>query len=364
MNFLIHIKGVSFLSERLFVFGIDYTAILCYNNSAFSVMRPINKLKGERFMPQEKFSRNAAITSQVIIIVWLALQLLTSVFQRSLLADMVRFGDLETPKVNSWTAIVLCLGGLSMTAANFMICQKKSKKAPLKTSAITAGLLPIAVRLAYVAQFRHASSAAEIEALSIYNSIYVEQLSYLLYVGAAVTIAAAAVYAFGDSETFPRKTSIASQIVIIVWTALQLLSSIFQRHVLKLFIADEQTINEAGKVNSYGAVALCFGGLLILAANFLICVKKGRLSPLLIASITTALLPIAAGRAMNVQNILAGYEGSDTFYVVSSYNTIVSSLSYLLYVGAVLAIAAGAVYIFSKGEKTVPEESGEVHDFE
>lgn len=327
----------------------------------------ISTSKGELFMPQEKFSRNAAITSQVIIIVWLALQLLTSIFQRSLLADMMWFGDSEIPKVNSWSAIVLCLGGLSMTAANFMICQKKGKKAPLKMSAITAGLLPIAVRLAEVAQFNRINNVGgieNVEALSVYNHYIVYPLSYLLYVGAVVTIAAAAVYAFGDSETFPRKTSIASQIVIIVWTALQLLSSIFQRHVLKLFIADEQTINEVGKVNSYGAVALCFGGLIILAANFLICVKKGRLSPLLIASITTALLPIAAGRAINVQNILAGYEGSDTFYVVSSYNTIVSSLSYLLYVGAVIAIAAGVVYIFSKGEKTVPAESVEAHDFE
>lgn len=318
-------------------------------------------------MPQEKFSRNTAITSQVIIIVWLAVQLLASIFQRSLLTNMVRFGDSETPKVNSWTVIVLCLGGLSMTAANFLICQKKSKKAPLIMSAVTAGLLPIAARLANMAQFNRLNNAdgiENVEALSVYSNYIVYPLSYLLYVGAVVTIAAAAVYAFGDSETFPRKASIASQIVIIVWTALQLLSSIFQRHVLKIFLTDEQTINEVGKVNSYGALALCFGGLLILAANFLICVKKERIAPLLIASITTALLPMAVERVTNVQNILASYEGMDTFYVVSSYNNIVNSLSYLLYVGAVIAIAAGAVYIFSKGEKTVPVKSEEVHDFE
>lgn len=316
-------------------------------------------------MPQGKFSRNTAITSQVIIIIWLALQLLASIFQKSLLADMMPRGSSEMQKVNSWAVIVLCLGGLFIISANFMICRQKGKKAPLIMSSVTAGLLPIAVRLTDTVQAQSLNNADGIESLqslSVYRNYIVYPLSYILYVGAVVTIAAVAVYAFRGSETFPRKVSIASQIVIIVWTALQLLSSIFQKSVLKLLGVSEQTIESAGKVNSYGVIVLCIGGFLILLANFLICVKKGRLSPLLIASITTGLLPTVAARLMNMQVIMASYESMDAFYVVSSYNVIVNILSYLRYIGAVLAIAAGAVYVFSKGEKGVPEQSGEVQD--
>lgn len=314
-------------------------------------------------MSKEKFSRSAAITSQVIITVWLAVQLLAGIFQKSLVRYMVNYSD-EIPKVNSWSVIVLCLGGLCMTAANFMICQKKNKKAPIMISTVTTALLPIVVQIANAAQFkRHTSAIEEYQALSIY-SVYVQTLSYLLYVGAVVTIAAAAVYAFGDVETFPRKASIASQVLLIVWTAMQLFSSIFQRHVLKIFIADEQTIDGVGKINSYAAAALCFGGLFILAANFMICQKKGRFAPMLVTSITTALLPMAVGRIVRVQNILAGFDSTNAVYVVGSYNTIVNFLSYILYVGAVLAIAASAVYLFSKEESVVTAESNNVHDFE
>lgn len=316
---------------------------------------------------KEKFSRNAAIISQVIIIVWLAVQLWASVFQRPLIAWLTRDNKSEILKVNSWAVIVLCVGGLFIIAANFMICQKKGKNAPLIMSAVTSGLLPIAVRLASMAQMQSLNNSDGVEslqALSVYSNCVVYPLSYLMYVGAVVTIAAAAVYAFGGSETFPRKTAIASHIVIILWTVLQLLSSLFQKSVLKLFGVYEDVTESVGKVNSYGAVVLCFGGLLILAANFLICQKKGKLSPLLIASITTALLPETFSRIAFQQNILAGYEGHDALYVVSYYNSIVSILSYLLYVAAVLAIASAAVYLFSKGENTVPAEKEEVCDFE
>lgn len=308
-------------------------------------------------MSQAKFSRNAAITSQVIITVWLAVQLLAGIFQKSIIELLCRLEDI--PKINSWAVIVLCVGSLCVISANLMICRKRGKNAPLLLSSIAAGLLPIAVQLSQIAQLNTLNNKSDINKFVVavvYNSDVVKPLSYLLYAGAAVTIAAAAVYAFGDSETFPRKASIASQTVFIVWTVLQLLSSIFQRNViLKICNLRESILDESGKITSYPAMALCFGGLLILAANVLICRKKGRLSPLLITSITTALLPIIAGLVMRIQNILAGFE---SVYVVGDYyNSIVITLSYLLYVSAVLAIAAAAVHLFADSNKNVPNEN-------
>ena len=314
-------------------------------------------------MSQEKFSRNAAITSQVIIIAWLAVQLLASIFKNPLIEPIYYHDDI--PKINSWAVIVLCAGSLCMTASNFMICRKKYKNAPLLLSAIAGGLLPIAVQIANVAQHNSLTSmVAEYQTLSVYIAYIVQPLSYMLYAGTVVTIAAAAVYAFGDSKALPRKMSIASQTVLIVWIALQLLSSIFQKNALKLFVAmNGQVLEEVGKITSYAALVFCFGGMLILAANILICSKKGKLSPLLISSITTELMPITAGRVMQVQNILAGFDSSDAVYVVGAYNSLVNILSYLFYFGAVLAIAAAAVNLFADVE-AVPVESIEVHDFE
>lgn len=303
-------------------------------------------------MSKEKFSRSAAISSQVIIVLWLAVQLLTSVFQQSVLMDFVRNGS-ELPKVNSWKVIALCAGGLCITAANFMICQKKGKKAPLIMSAVSTGLLPAASKIAETVQFNLLSGVVEeYEALSVYSVYIIQPLSYLLYAGAFVTAAAAAVYALGDSVTFPRKASIVSQTVIIVWTALQLLSSVFQKRVIGLFITDEQAIENAGKVTSYAAIALCFGGLFIIAANFLICQKKGKLAPLIMSAVAAGLTPIISARVNMVQKIMAGFKSLDTVYVFGSYSSIVGMLSYLLYVGAALAIAAAAAYLFEENKDT------------
>lgn len=317
-------------------------------------------------MTREKFSRNAAVTSQAIITVWLAAQLLASVFQRSLIGDLVRL-ESELPRVSPWEVIVLCAGGLCVIGANFMICRKKGKKVPLLLSAITSGLLPIAARLAGTAQFNSLTSAVEYQALSVYSKYIVQSISYLLYVGVFVTIAAAAVYAFGCSETFPRKASIASQVVLIVWTVLQLLSSLFQKSVFMRFTGlRENELDDVGRINSYPAIVLCLGGLLIIAANFLICQKKGKLAPLLIVSITTGLLPIASSRVDMLQRISASFDGVNDVYAVGVYNGLVGTLSYLLYVGAALAVAAAVVRIFAEDKDTagndIPEEIKKEND--
>lgn len=318
-------------------------------------------------MTREKFSRNAAVTSQAIITVWLAVQLLASVFQLSLIGDLVQL-ESELPRVSSWEVTVLCAGGLCVIGANFMICRKKGKKAPLLLTAITSGLLPIAARLVGTAQFNSFTSAAEeYQALSVYSKYIVQPISYLLYVSVFVTIAAAAVYAFGGSETFPRKVSIASQVVLIVWTALQLLSSLFQKSVFMRFTGlRENELDDVGRINSYPAIVLCLGGLLIIAANFLICQKKGKLAPLLIVSITTGLLPIVSSQVDMLQSISASFDGLDNVYAVGVYNGLVGTLSYLLYVGAALAVVAAVVRIFAENKDTagndIPEEIKKEND--
>lgn len=151
-----------------------------------------------------------------------------------------------------------------------------------------------------------------------------------------------------------RTAAIVSQSILILWAALQLLSSIFQKSLLFYFyIRDESTIDSVGKVSSWVAVAFCVGNILFTAANLLICMGKGRYAPIVISAVTVGLLP-AAGLYLSLrQNQLAAFIGGvDKLAVISSYNSMVSLLSYLLYAAAIITIAAAAVYAYAKKNET------------
>lgn len=319
-------------------------------------------------MSKEKFSRYAAITSQALLIGWLAAQLIASLFQKSLLSGLI-FDN--SRKVNSWAVIALCLGALCVTAANLFICREKSKNAPLLISAITVGIMPIAVRIVHTAQLSSLNNSADIQAdifstATVYFSAITAPLSYFFYAAAAVTVAAAAVYAFGGSETFPRKVSIVSQVVMIAWLALQLAVSIFQKNILsKMLYISESELDEIGKMTNYASIALCLGALCILAANFLICTEKGKLSPIIISAAATVVMPFITNYLDTIQQFSVNYGGSDAVYAFGAYRNIVAIISYLFYTGAAIAITAAAVNLFKSKEKAVSEASEEErYDFQ
>lgn len=151
-----------------------------------------------------------------------------------------------------------------------------------------------------------------------------------------------------------RTAAIVSQSILILWAALQLLSSIFQKSLIfYLYIRDESTLDAVGKVLSWSAIAFCVGDLLFTAANLLMCMGKGRYAPIVISAVTVGLLPVA-GRYLSLrQNQLTAFiGGADKLAVISSYNVMVSLLSYLLYAAAIITIAAAAVYAYSKKTET------------
>lgn len=157
-----------------------------------------------------------------------------------------------------------------------------------------------------------------------------------------------------------KTAAIVSQSILILWAALQLLSSIFQKSLLFYFyIRDESTLDLVGKVSSWAAAAFCVGNLLFTAANLLMCMGKGRRAPIVISAVTVGLLP-AAGLYLSLRQsqLTAFIEGVDKFTVINSYNSMVSLLSYLLYAGAIITIAAAAVYAYAK--KNTSEKSEEI----
>ncbi|MCM1023015.1 MAG: hypothetical protein NC395_03030 [Prevotella sp.] len=156
-----------------------------------------------------------------------------------------------------------------------------------------------------------------------------------------------------------RTAAIVSQVFIVAWAVLSFFASVYQKPLLSaFFLRDESVFDDVGKVSSWSSVAFCLGGLLFTAANLFMCTGKGKAAPVAISAAVLGLLPIAAKGLSLLQNrIIAVTEGADKLTVWSCYNAIASALSYLLFAGAVITVAAAAVYAYAKNREN--EESGE-----
>lgn len=305
------------------------------------------------------FTKKAAAASEVLVVLWLVLQLSlgwfprlwTKVFGTSMYNGIYILNTGYANVVPFYMAYALAVAAVVLTASNVMIFRGKGKRAPLIVSAVTIGLLPIVTEL--ITQFQ-ASSIQYSGVYYTYSANGVFKVSYVLYAAAVVSIAAGAVYACENFEKASRKAAAVSQIFLIVWFGLQLWASISK---MRLF-ADYRY-----NIVSFMVITLCVGSLLFTVSNIMIFKKIGRRAPFFVSSITCGVMPIAVQIASRIQNdFLIAATGRYSLLLIEG--AFFAPLSCILYVGAVLAIAAGAAYVFSKGEKSVPEESAEVYEFE
>ncbi len=146
-----------------------------------------------------------------------------------------------------------------------------------------------------------------------------------------------------------RTAAIVSQVLLIAWAVFSLTASIFQDNLLALFGIPTSIIEDTKKASSWAVIAMCAANLLLTAANVLICNGKCVYSPIIMSAVTTGLLPVAVTylNVMQLQ-IIARLRGSDAFARMSAYNQAAAFLSYLLYAGAIITIAASAVYAYAK----------------
>ena len=156
----------------------------------------------------EKFSvpgsvRIAVIVSEIIMVLWVLILLLMSLFQKEIvtaLADGMTIDSSEKLVLHS--AVIMCIGSLVITAANGLVSKGKGVYMPLVIASIITGLMPIAV---YIADTRQRIEEAMLGSerlvyLSLF-SVPVSLLSWLFYGGAAITIAASAVYAYARNHS-------------------------------------------------------------------------------------------------------------------------------------------------------------------
>ncbi len=152
-----------------------------------------------------KSVKTAAIISQVILVLWIWLTILSNIFQRTISNQFFGYGLSYIENIERafpWTVAAMCIADLVITAANFFICRGKCKIAPLVMTAVTTGILPIVSSFLRLIQFRFVSltEVRVSDRFAILNCAYTigAMLSYFLYAAAVITIAAAAVYAYSQ----------------------------------------------------------------------------------------------------------------------------------------------------------------------
>ena len=154
-------------------------------------------------MPFPKSVRIAAIVSQSVIVLWVVLTIIASVFQDKILELFMESYAIEsTNKIGSWSVIIRCIAVIIASAANILICSRKTVYTPLVMTSVTAGMLPFVTNYITTQQALivvASEGAAAMVRLSSVRQIE-SVLAYLISAAMIVTIAAGAVYAFAKNN--------------------------------------------------------------------------------------------------------------------------------------------------------------------
>ena len=150
--------------------------------------------------------KTATMISQIILIIWAWLLLFSSLFQNNIVSNMSG-GQLDSSseKVVLYSAIIMCIANVAITAANALISKGKGVYMPLTISAAATAVLPGAVYCSNVIQSMQMTllGADKVAQVNIYANV-VNILSWPLYGAAIMTIAASAVYAYSKNHSTPE----------------------------------------------------------------------------------------------------------------------------------------------------------------
>ena len=100
-------------------------------------------------------------------------------------------------------------------------------------------------------------------------------------------------------------------------------------------------------------IAQAVSGILIIVANLLLVKNKFGVFPLVLSSVSTAIIPIATFTANYVQLKFVAVKGADYLARFSQVKMTASLILYVLYAAAVITIAASAV--FARAKRNIKE---------
>ena len=154
-----------------------------------------------------------------------------------------------------------------------------------------------------------------------------------------------------------KTAAIVSQAFIIVWAVFSLLSVIFQDSFAGFFVPSYY-LESTDKIIPVVTIIYCFKGILLSAANILMCKSRRIHAPLIMTAVTIGVFPIITIIARNIQvDYYDGLKVSDIFWRFSAVNDVESLLSNILSAAAIITVAASAVYAYAKKSTEEKTES-------
>lgn len=146
---------------------------------------------------------------------------------------------------------------------------------------------------------------------------------------------------------------IVSQAVLVIWLILTVLSYAFQMEIIDSLF-DGTGGGSYPKVFLHSHIVQFAAFITATAANISILINKGKYAPLLAISVSAAVVPVLNIVLYNWQfrSMVTGDDYTISYAVLSAFNSVNTQLLYILYIGAVITVAASAVYGYSKRKST------------
>ena len=144
--------------------------------------------------------------------------------------------------------------------------------------------------------------------------------------------------------------AIISQGVLVFWLLLTVMAYLFQRQLQLLYVEQYFNTEKFEYVFVFAHIPQLLAFAAGMTADYLMLNKKRsfRLAPVIITSITAALLSLLNRLCITVQYVLTGQSGSEKIVALDSFCEVTETLIYFLFAGLVIALAASAVYAYSK----------------
>lgn len=148
-----------------------------------------------------------------------------------------------------------------------------------------------------------------------------------------------------------KVAAIISQAILMLWLLLTVTAYLFQRQIQLLYEGGSFNTEAFENVFVFAHIPQLLAFAAGMIVNYLMLNKKRsfRLAPVIIISITAALLPLLNRFCLNGQLVFTAHlGGSDKLSVFSQFCEVTEMLMYPLFAGLIIALAASAVYAYSK----------------
>ena len=145
-----------------------------------------------------------------------------------------------------------------------------------------------------------------------------------------------------------KTAAVVSCIIFAVWLLLTLAAYAFQNNLLELFGMSSDVLEETKRVVPWSVIVQSIFSIPVILSCCMIMKEQGGAFPLIISGVSALIMPVAAGIAGTIQNMVTGHIiGASQLVRVATVHNVASWLSYLVNVACIIAVAAAAVHFYA-----------------